>query len=520
MASRCGQAAPVAPAAPERCSAARDEEGRGDGFRGTPSPQHSQVGDHRRQGFVGEIRLRPAGFEHPLQHRDCQLVHPFWGIGVDEHYGGGLHAVPRALVRGGVGQQAPGRIADQRECPPGGVALDGDRLSRRRRLDRAGQEVTRRVTRDSRRRRPLARPSKPRAKRVNSWGPAVAITDGRQMRMGPPEPSERGRTVGACASAWLRPNLGRSLAAASTRATPSSSRPSRCARRNMVDSGWCGPMRGGGAAAAAVAAGAVTGILCAAVRPRAADARLEVADQRGGGRMVEDERGRQIQPGERLELVAKLEGDEGIDAQLDEGDLRIEPRRRVVPERSRHRRADGIGVGTRRDRGRSRAPPADQPHGTSSLRIGWRAPDRARRRSAAGSRSIGASIGRSALRAASISSSPNSSDIGKKIERSDAGVAVDFEQVPWVRSVTPLPGPERKREPGQPFGAARRGERVEERVGRGIVGLSGVPDRVAAAEENRMNSDSSSSRVSSCRCTAASTFGREHAAADARRRGL
>ena len=184
------------------------------------------------------------------------------------------------------------------------------------------------------------RPSNPRAKRVNSWGPAVAITDGRQMRIGSSEPSERGRTVGACASAWLRPNLGRSLAAASTRATPSSSRPSRCARRNMVDSGCAAPC---GAAPPPLRAGAVAGILCAALRPLDRDARLEVADQRGGGRMVEDERGRQIQPGERLELVAKLEGDEGIDAQLDEGDLRIEPRRRVVPERSRHRRADGIG---------------------------------------------------------------------------------------------------------------------------------------------------------------------------------
>ena len=112
----------------------------------------------------------------------------------------------------------------------------------------------------------------------------------------------------------------------------------------MADSGWSAPC---GAAAAPplppLPSRAVAGIRGAAVRPRARDARLEVADQRGGGRMVEDERGRQIQPGERLELVAKLEGDEGIDAQLDEGDLRIEPRRRVVPERSRHRRADGIG---------------------------------------------------------------------------------------------------------------------------------------------------------------------------------
>ena len=73
-ASRCGQVAPLSRGAREVLCGG-DEEGRRDGLRGTPFLQHPQVGDHRRQSFVGEVGLRPAGLEHPLQHRHRQLVH-------------------------------------------------------------------------------------------------------------------------------------------------------------------------------------------------------------------------------------------------------------------------------------------------------------------------------------------------------------------------------------------------------------------------------------------------------------
>ena len=269
-------------------------------------------------------------------------MHSLGGVGVDQHDGGGLHAVPRALFRGSVGKQPPGRVADQRERPPGGVALDCDRLSRRRRLDRAGQEVTRRVTR--------VRDGGDLSASVEASREAGELmgAGGRDHRR---ETDENG-LLRALGETDDRRRLGLGVAEAEPRAEPrrrlhegdavlepaEPMRPPEHGRQRL-----CCPMRRGGAAA--VAGGAVVGILCAALRTVARNAHLEVADQSGGGRMVEDERGRQIQPGERLELVAKLECDEGIDAQLDEGDLRIEPRRRVVPERSRNRRADGIGEG-------------------------------------------------------------------------------------------------------------------------------------------------------------------------------
>ena len=285
-----------------------------------------------------------AGLEHPLEHRDRQPVH-----------------LPRRRrcrpARRRRAPRRPARIGPRRRRPAGPRSNSRPaRTAARRRGARlrppespppprscwAGGHPARNPGFETA--ATSRRPSKPRAKRVNSWGPAVAITDGRQMRIG---------LLRALGETEDRRRLGLGVAEAEPGAKPAPPPPPgrrrpRAGRAGAPAGTWstaagAAPCGGGGATAAVASRAPSSGSAAPPFAPVARNARLEVADQRGGGRMVEDERGRQIQPGERLQLVAQLEGDEGIDAQLDEGDLRIEPRRRVVPERSRHRRADGIG---------------------------------------------------------------------------------------------------------------------------------------------------------------------------------
>ena len=66
---------------------------------------------------------------------------------------------------------------------------------------------------------------------------------------------------------------------------------------------------------------------------------------------------------------------------------------------------------------------------------------------------------------------------------------------------------ERQRGRGQPFGPAVGGQAVQEDVRRGVVRLARRARTRPPAEENSTNADRSRSRVSSCRCHAASALG-------------
>ncbi len=69
---------------------------------------------------------------------------------------------------------------------------------------------------------------------------------------------------------------------------------------------------------------------------------------------------------------------------------------------------------------------------------------------------------------------------------------------------------------GRPSAAALRRQRVEERVGRRVVRLPGAAEHARPAAENSTNADSSSARVSSCRCTRRVELGAQDARGAAR----
>ncbi len=62
----------------------------------------------------------------------------------------------------------------------------------------------------------------------------------------------------------------------------------------------------------------------------------QVVGHRPSGRVVEDQRGRQPQPGHRDQPVAQLDRAQGVEAQLLEGPVRLDRRGRGVPQHRRH----------------------------------------------------------------------------------------------------------------------------------------------------------------------------------------
>ena len=220
MASRCGQAAPGLAAAPEMCSAAVTRRVGETGSEGCHSAA-SQVGDHGGQSFVGEIGLGPAGFEHPLDTGTVSRASR--SAGAHQHYRGGRDTVPRALVRSGVGQQphqsssrparTPARPHGARWRPPASPppprsCWAGGRPAHNPAFETAATSL---------------RSAKPRAKRVTLAGAGGRDhrrqTDENRLLRALGQREDRRRLYLGVAEA----EPGRSLAAASTRATPSSS---------------------------------------------------------------------------------------------------------------------------------------------------------------------------------------------------------------------------------------------------------------------------------------------------------
>ena len=264
-------------------------------------------------------------------------------------------------------------------------------------------------------------------------------------------------------------------------------------------------------------------------RPRSAarrrglgDPRLaQVRGDRGGRRVVEHQRRRQPQAGRLAKPVAQLDRGQRVEAELLEGALgstasgvawpstaatasRTRSSTELVPVAPSASRGEPLGRATRRRAAAARRAAADQAaqqrrqhgrHRGLAARSAARSRLHRHQRPARPAPSAASNSVEPPRR--SSGASPMRAQPGAGRARSAAGHAGRSAHRPQASDVAGSP-------------AARRccGERVEEGVGRRVVGLARRCRARRPTEENSTNAARSSSAVSSCRCSAASTLGR------------
>ena len=249
--------------------------------------------------------------------------------------------------------------------------------------------------------------------------------------------------------------------------------------------------------------------------PPLAVASLEqVRGERGGVGVVEDDGRRQAQAGDRAEPVAQLDRGERVEAELLEGPLGLDLLRR---RRGRARRRPGRGPARARSpRALPRAGPRAWRRASRRRRCGaWGRATRPRRSAAGRRRRPGPEAG-GVERA-----SPGPCGARRRAPRRRAPGRAR-RRAPRCPRAASAPGrPRRARRPCRPralpqapgdrgrrqaFGPALLGERVEEGVGGGVVGLAGAAEGAGDRGEEDEGGEVASA-VSSCRCQAASTLG-------------